>query len=186
MILPSLHIKWERWKYNKNFEVYVSNMGHIRNSSKALLAPKINNSGYCKVRVGGSKQQYILVHRLVMLTWRPTPEAEYLTVDHLDHNKRNNALENLEWVTREENMRRAEEDFLCEKENITAISFTRGTETFIIHKNNKNDLKTFENKYLGKVQNLSRKNINKILTKFWNGNVKAKKEYGFYIEAIYE
>ena len=47
-----------------------------------------------------------------MLTWRPIPGAEDLTVDHLDHNKRNNALTNLEWVTREENLRRADEDHL--------------------------------------------------------------------------
>lgn len=32
---------------------------------------------------------------------------EQLTVDHLDHNKRNNSVDNLEWVTRAENMRRA-------------------------------------------------------------------------------
>jgi hypothetical protein len=48
-----------------------------------------------------------------MLTWRPTANAENLTIDHLDHNKRNNALTNLEWVTREENVRRAEADYIA-------------------------------------------------------------------------
>jgi hypothetical protein len=67
-----------------------------------------------------------------MLTWKPTPEAEKLTVDHLDHNKRNNALSNLEWVTKEENERRADADYVgnielynnivgCKKENIKSI-----------------------------------------------------------------
>ena len=37
-----------------------------------------------------------------------------LTVDHLDHNKRNNSVENLEWVTRAENMRRARADYIDE------------------------------------------------------------------------
>ena len=50
-----------------------------------------------------------------MLTWRPTANAELLTVDHLDHNKRNNALNNLEWVTLEENQRRAEADHIVVK-----------------------------------------------------------------------
>ena len=109
-MFPSLHINVERWKYNKTFEVYVSNMGHVRNKSKALLAPKVNCSGYMSIHVDGSNPGFMLLHRLVMLTWRPTPEAERLTVDHLDHNKRNNAVANLEWVTMEENLRRAGED----------------------------------------------------------------------------
>jgi hypothetical protein len=54
----------------------------------------------------------MLAHRLVMLTWRPTPDAENLTVDHLDHNKRNNALSNLEWVSYEENQERAKDDLV--------------------------------------------------------------------------
>ena len=111
-MLPKLHIKLERWKYNKTFEVYVSNMGHVRNKSKALLAPKITRKGYMCIYVDGSNPGLIQLHRLVMLTWRPTPEAENLTVDHLDHNKRNNAVENLEWVTKEENLRRADDDLL--------------------------------------------------------------------------
>lgn len=106
-MLPKFHIKIERWKYNKTFEVYVSSMGHVRNRSKAPLVPKISSGGYMVVAVNGSNPRYMLLHRLVMLTWRPTAEAEDLTVDHLDHNKRNNALENLEWVTKEENLRRA-------------------------------------------------------------------------------
>lgn len=35
-----------------------------------------------------------------------------LTVDHLDHNKRNNSVSNLEWVTKEENLHRAQIDHL--------------------------------------------------------------------------
>ena len=111
-MFPTFHFSIERWKYNKTFEVYVSNKGHFRNSSKADLAPMVLNNGYLVIRVGGSSSEYMLAHRLVMLTWRPTPEAENLTVDHKNHNKRDNSLDNLEWVTREENLRRASEDLL--------------------------------------------------------------------------
>jgi hypothetical protein len=111
-MFPTFHFSVERWKYNKTFEVYVSNKGHFRNSSKADLAPMVLNSGYLVVRVGGSSSEWMLAHRLVMLTWRPTPEAENLTVDHKNHNKRDNSLDNLEWVTEEENYRRAREDLL--------------------------------------------------------------------------
>ncbi len=113
-IFPTIKLNIERWKYNPTFELYVSNMGHIKNKSKADIAPKIMQNGYVVVYVHGSLNKYMLLHRVVMLTWRPTPEAEELTVDHLDHNKRNNALSNLEWVTQEENERRAAQDYLRE------------------------------------------------------------------------
>lgn len=113
-MLPTIKLNIERWKYNSTFELYVSNMGHVKNKSKADVAPKIMQDGYVVIHVGGSNPHWMLLHRLVMLTWKPTPEAEDLTVDHLDHNKRNNALSNLEWVTQEENERRAAKDYLRE------------------------------------------------------------------------
>lgn len=113
-MFPTIKLNIERWKYNPTFELYVSNMGHIRNKSKADIAPKIMENGYVVVYVNGSINGYMLLHRVVMLTWKPTPEAEKLTVDHLDHNKRNNALSNLEWVTFEENQRRAKADYVSD------------------------------------------------------------------------
>jgi hypothetical protein len=131
-MFPTIKLNIERWKYNPTFELYVSNMGHIRNKSKADIAPKIMENGYVVVYVYGSINCYMLLHRVVMLTWKPTPEAEKLTVDHLDHNKRNNALSNLEWVTKEENERRADADYVgnielygnlvgCKKEEVKSI-----------------------------------------------------------------
>ena len=117
-MLPKFHFTIERWKYNPTFELYVSNMGHIRNKSKADIAPRVAPSGYLTVKVGGSINAHMLLHRVVMLTWKPTPEAEKLTVDHLDHNKRNNSLSNLEWVLEEENRRRAKKDQILATEVI--------------------------------------------------------------------
>jgi hypothetical protein len=53
-----------------------------------------------------------------MLTWKPIPDAENLTVDHLNHNKRDNSLYNLEWVTQKENLRRAKEDSYVDETTI--------------------------------------------------------------------
>ena len=113
-MLPTLKISFERWRFNKDYGVYVSTHGRFRNRDKANLPIKINQKGYCCVKVDCTTCSMMLAHRLVMLTWRPTDEAETLTVDHKNHNKRDNSLENLEWVTYEENVKRAEIDFISE------------------------------------------------------------------------
>ena len=110
IILPRFLFKIERWKWNSDYRVYVSNLGHIKNEHKQDLPVYIDDNGYCRVHTVCCS--YKTVHRLVMLTWRPIPNAEELTVDHLNHNKRDNSLENLEWVTKEENLRRAAEDLI--------------------------------------------------------------------------
>jgi hypothetical protein len=86
-------------------------MGHFMDEHKKIIPVKINQNGYVLIKTGYG---YETGHRLVMKTWRPTTAMDKLTVDHLDHNKRNNSVENLEWVTRAENMRRARADYIDE------------------------------------------------------------------------
>ena len=109
IILPKLRLNIEKWKWNKEYRVYVSTLGHIKNEYKQNLPIKINPKGYCVVKTHCG---YKLIHRLVLLTFKPVPNAEELTVDHLNHNKRNNTIDNLEWVTRKENLQRAKNDYL--------------------------------------------------------------------------
>ena len=111
-MLPILHISFERWRFNRDYGVWVSTHGRFRNRDKANLPIRINQKGYCCVKVDCTTCTTMLAHRLVMLTGRPTDEAENLTVDHKNHNKRDNSLKNLEWVTYEENIKRAEMDFI--------------------------------------------------------------------------
>ena len=58
---------------------------------------------------------------LVLLTFRPIPNAEDLTVDHLNHNKRDNSLSNLEWVSKVENQERAKTDLLKDQQLKTEV-----------------------------------------------------------------
>ena len=112
-IFPTFNFNIERWKWNKEYRVYVSNMGHFRNEHKQFLKIMIDSKGYLRVKTQVGLKS---AHRLVLLTWRPIPDAENLTVDHLDHNKRNNAVSNLEWVSHAENQRRAIEDLVAVNE----------------------------------------------------------------------
>lgn len=113
-ILPSITINIERWKWNKKYRVFVSNRGRVKNIDGKLLKVKTTSTGYLAVRVAAKKAMF--VHRLVMETWHPISNPEEMTVDHLDHNKRNNDIRNLEWVAEKENRKRAADDSLVEKE----------------------------------------------------------------------
>lgn len=116
MIFPKLHIELERWKWNEEYGFWVSNLGNFKDSQKRDVSVKTDN-GYLRL-VNWEKDKSIYAHRLVMLTWRPIPHAKDMTVDHLDHNKRNNKLKNLEWVPEYENLARATADIVVKTEKM--------------------------------------------------------------------
>lgn len=60
--------------------------------------------GYLGFNVGNRKKMY--VHRAVATAFIPNPENKS-DVNHIDGNKFNNMLSNLEWNTRKENMAHA-------------------------------------------------------------------------------
>ena len=128
-MLPKIIFSLETWKFNKEFGVWVSSLGHFKDRRKRNLSYRINQSGYCAIQTESGKK---LAHRLVLLTFRPIPNAEDLTVDHLNHNKRDNSLNNLEWVTRETNLERAKRDRLTKIEeyelDYQEASFSTGGE----------------------------------------------------------
>lgn len=59
-----------------------------------------NTSGYATVCANG---EHYLLHRLVANAFIPNPNGKPY-VNHIDGNKRNNCVDNLEWVTEQENV----------------------------------------------------------------------------------
>lgn len=86
---------------------FVSRCGQVLSKKRGgdrLKKPTINTHGYYHVnlKVDG-RQQLQRVHRLVAIAWLPGDKS--LTVHHKDGNKLNNHVDNLEWVSQQENHR---------------------------------------------------------------------------------
>lgn len=95
----------ELWVQAKDFPGYeVSSEGRIRNSKTGrILKTFPNPKGYEQLTLRRDKQQLTRpVHRLVADSFYDG-EHEGLDVNHIDGNKKNNRVVNLEWCTRKEN-----------------------------------------------------------------------------------
>lgn len=93
--------------------------GRTRYLERTECKPSTNSNGYWELNIGGRAREKWMVHRLVAYLWCDNPNG-YETVDHLNGNKNDNSAENLEWVTREENIRRGFNNGLMRKDNLRA------------------------------------------------------------------
>lgn len=84
-------------KYNDL--ISVSNEGNIYHKDFGELTPKVNKGGYQYVYFEGKQH---LIHRLIANTFLPNPDKKPI-VNHIDGNRTNNHIKNLEWATHKEN-----------------------------------------------------------------------------------
>lgn len=99
----------KRWIPAKEFPQYeVSSDGEIRNRKTGrILKTRPNGHGYLRLTVRqNNKQVPISVHRLIADSFYDG-DHEGMDVNHIDGNKLNNHISNLEFCTRKENIRHA-------------------------------------------------------------------------------
>lgn len=89
--------------YNYVGTYEISNYGEIRKNNK-LLKPK-NDKGYLRIGLTDSKgfRKFFQIHRLVAFVFLPNPNVDNPQVNHIDENKSNNRIDNLEWVSAKDN-----------------------------------------------------------------------------------
>lgn len=110
------------WKVIKSLnEMYeVSNTGEIRNSkTKRIMKQQVNTHGYhtLTVRPKPNKQINVRVHRLVAETFLGECSKGYV-VNHIDGNKQNNSVENLQYITPSQNNKHALDNGLRKPANM--------------------------------------------------------------------
>lgn len=94
-LLPELVNDVKRYK--------ISNLGRIKGRTGRINTGWDNN-GYTHVSIGNKSYQ---LHRLVALAFIKSNDLKKIEVNHIDGNKKNNELTNLEWVTHKENVQHA-------------------------------------------------------------------------------
>lgn len=112
----------EIWKPVKNYKgIYeISNLGRLKSVSRIIttkanvkkhikekiLNPQQNNTGYkCASLMYQNKQKKRLIHQLVAEAFLDSKYLEKgLVVDHVDNNRLNNNLNNLQIITYRENL----------------------------------------------------------------------------------
>lgn len=99
----------EFWKPIKGYEhLLISRTGRVWSTTyDKELRPHLTNRGYLRVNLSKDKTvKRVSVHRLVAEAFIPNPD-NLPCVDHIDGNKLNNHVENLQWISTSNNMRKA-------------------------------------------------------------------------------
>jgi hypothetical protein len=88
----------KNYKIKENYVVY--NDGTIFSLQSKMFMNSINTNGYLSVKMAGKLES---IHRLVGGLFIPNPDNKP-EINHIDGDKTNNKVENLEWVSPSENI----------------------------------------------------------------------------------
>lgn len=167
----------EEWKDIAGFEgmYQVSNMGQVRSLDRfddrgrhlkgRVLAQSINTSGYLSFNPSiDGKANLKYTHRFVALAFIPNPD-NLPQVNHMDGNKHNNHVSNLEWVTQKENINHAWDNGLIKNHSGENHALSKLTEDDVrfIRKHYNPDTTDFNQQALAEKFGVKKPTISKIV-----------------------
>lgn len=123
-------IKAEEWKDIKNSNGYeISSFGNIRHNGKELKTSDSTQYKLIRIKING-KFKTCYIHRLVAETFIPKVKGKNF-INHIDTNKHNNNVNNLEWCTRSENEKHAWKNGLKENVRTKVVENLKIARTYI-------------------------------------------------------
>lgn len=91
-----------KYKITNDGRIYSEYLGDF-------LKPFYSRGGYVRVKLNyGNRSKKFMMHRLVAMAFIPNPDNKPV-VDHINRNRADNRVENLQWVTTQENCQLAVE-----------------------------------------------------------------------------
>lgn len=99
----------DEWKIINDYPDYaISNDGKVKSLRYNKILRGSTNAHYLYVNlVKNKKPKTTAIHTIVMEYFGPEKPEQNMVIDHVDGNKHNNHIDNLEWVTISENTRRS-------------------------------------------------------------------------------
>lgn len=93
--------------------------------TKQYIKTHLSNSGYLRVTLWNTgKGKHFLVHRMVAEAFIPNPENKP-QINHINGDKTDNRVENLEWCTRSENMQHAHKHNMVSSPTTKVIQYDK-------------------------------------------------------------
>jgi hypothetical protein len=161
----------EVWKETKYKGYFISNLGRLKGRRGKVIKYQIGETGYYNVAIypDGSKGKCkcLKIHRLVAEAFIPNDDSSKPIINHIDGNKLNNRVDNLEWCNHSYNIKHAYDMGLRSPKRGYVHTNSKLTEEDVkwIREHYIPRDKQFGSKALAKKFNMNRCNIYRLISK---------------------